>query len=621
MLAQAPAPSAPGAVPTPAPTPSGPSTPTDDFGPDLKAWLDATKLQDKESAAKALLNLQRRRAERNLFSIDDVAGALSGRAETRAAEGTAADAIDGLDAAITFAPDSSAYQVRKATVEGKMGAGWRALSQSWANPFERGRLRSMLLLGLLITGALFAAGFSFALLLRYAAVFSHDVTEGLPGALKSLALFMSVLFLALPLAGFMGWGYLPFWWATLFFIFASRPERIVSLVLIVGLGLSGLALPLIEHQRAIEAARDARTLYLLADGGTSVDAEALVAERLAKDPSDAEWSLLSANLSRRGGRFDEAAAALQPRASADPRFDHNAAVLEFNKAIETNSSNYDGARPGFTRASESASALRDKATALYNLSLVEANSLQFDPAKATRAKGDALDAALLARYDRLYSFDRNGSMLQAPPDIVPDPMRIVAGALPEARFTTENAFGRLSVIALVLLLIPAVVRFRGAQSFSKQCPKCGTTFCWLCQTRSTSQDVCSQCHHLFVVKRGIPPAARSAKNAEISAYVTRKALFHRLASLAAPGSGHLAVGHFNFGLPVLLAWAGCAGAAIAIHFLAPLILAAQPIGTTLKMVFAGLAVVTYVLAQAVEPRAPVVAPPPRRTRAGADQEA
>jgi tetratricopeptide (TPR) repeat protein len=460
-----------------------------------------------------------------------------------------------------------------------------------------------------------------SLLIRYAAVFSHDVAEGLPGPLKSLALFMAVLFLALPLAGFMGWGYLPFWWMTLLFIFASREERAVSLFLIVALGLSSLALPLIEHQRSVEAATEARTLHLLAGGGTSVEAEALVEARLTKDPTDAEWSLLSANLLRRGGRFDEAAAALRPKAAADPRFEHNAAVLAFSKEMELKSGNYEGARQGFTRASESAASARDKATALYNLSLVQANTLDFDGAKATRAKGDALDGALLARHDRLFAFDRDGSTLQSPPDIVPNPDRLVSGALPTFGFTVQNAFSRLSVIALVLLLlIPTVMRFRGAQSFSKQCPKCGATFCWLCQTRSTSQDVCSQCHHLFVVKRGIPPAAKAAKNAEISAYITRKALSHRLASVLAPGSGHLSVGHFSFGLPVLLVWALCVGGALTLHFLAPLILSAQPVGSMFKIVFAVVAAITYILAQAVQPQAPVVAPPPRRTRA-AEQEA
>ena len=611
VLAQAPAKPAvsPAATPPPAPVAPVLTTPTDEFGPDLKAWLDAVKLQDQDSAMKALASLQRRRAERNLTSVDDVAAAIAGRAEARAFEGAPADSVEALDAAIAFAPDSASYHVKKAAAQGKVGDAWSALDLALANPLEQQRIESVVLLGLLVVGALFAIGFSFALLLRYGAVFSHDVAEGLPDPLKSLALFMAVLFCALPLAGLMGWGYLPFWWLALLFIFQSRPEKAVSTALLIALALSSLALPKVLHQRAVEASPTARPLYLVASGGTSVEGEAAVRERLAADPTDTEWSLLSASLSRRAGRFDEATQALLAKANADPRFAHNAAALELNKG------NFPGAVSGFTAATEASISARDRATALYNLSLVQVNTLSFDQSKESRKKGDALDAAALARYDRLFSFDRGGSMLQAPPDIVPEPSRILKGAIPVFRLTADNAVSRLTLVAVVLLLfIPAILKFRGAQSFSKQCPKCGTTFCWLCQTRSTSQDVCSQCHYLFVVKRGIPPAARAAKNHEITRYVTVKALLHRIASLVAPGAGHLSVGHFSLGLPVLLLWAVSAGAVVTLRYLAPALITGGPLGSALQTAFGLLAALTYLVAQAVKPKAPVVAAAPRRVR-------
>lgn len=609
VLAQTAAPPAPSPSPIAASSPVL-STPTDGFGPDLKAWLEATKLQDQEAASRALMNLQRMRAERNLTTVDEVAGAISGRAEVRGLEATPLESVAGLSAAAAFEPDSAAARVRQAAAEGKAGDAWSALDLAEANPLEAGRLRSFRLLGLLVIGALFALGFSLALLIRYAAVFSHDVAEGLPDALKSLSLAMAVLFLALPLAGLMGWGYLPFWWATLFFIFESRQEKAVTGALLLGLALSSFALPMITHQRAIDAATPARVLHLVANGGTSAEAEELVKERLAADPADLDWSLVSASLSRRAGRFDEAAAVLQARANADPRFAHNAAALELNKA------NFAGALPGFTEASEGSLSARDRATALYNLSLVQVNTLAFDASKESRKKGDALDAALLARYDRLFSFDRDGSSLQAPPDIVPPASKILGNAIHELSFTAENSLTRLTAMALVCaLLIPAIMKLRGARSFSKQCPKCGTTFCWMCQTRSTSQDVCSQCHHLFVVKRGIPPAARAAKAAEIARFVTLKAALHRVSSLLAPGAAHLSVGQFAIGIALLITWAVSAGAWLSLHYFSPGIVADGPVAGLLKMVFAATAGLAYVAAQAVKPK-PVVVTAPRRVREG-----
>jgi hypothetical protein len=617
-LAQAPAGSPVPVTEAPALTPpSGPvlNTPTDGFGPDLKAWLDATKLQDQESAARALAGLQRQRAERNLTSVDEVAGAISGRAEVRASEGTKAESLASLDAALSFAPDSSSDLARKAQATGSTSLAWSAIGLAWDNPLEHGRLLSTLLLGVLVVGALFALGFAFALLLRYAAVFSHDVAEGLPDALKSMALFMAVLFLALPLAGFLGWGYLPFWWVTLLFIFQSKAEKTVSIVILVALALSSLAIPIITHQRAVAAAPLAQPMYLVASGGTSVEAEGLVRSYLEQDPTEMDWSLLSANLSRRAGRLDEAAAVLAARTGADPRFAHNAAALELMRG------NFAGAMSGFAQASEASLSSRDRATAFYNLSLAQVNALAFDQSKESRQKGDAIDGPALARYDRLFSFDRDGSTLQAPPDIVPPASRILGPAIPALHLTPDNVGGRLLIVAVaLLLLIPGVVKFRGAQSFSKQCPKCGTTFCWLCQTRSTSQQFCSQCHHLFVVKRGIPPAARAAKAREISRYTTIRDLLHRASSLAAPGAGHLSVGHFTLGLPLLLVWAFSLGSLISVQYLAPHLVSGGPLGSTLKAGLGVLGVLTYLLAQAVKPRPPVVATVQRR-RANDEGEA
>ena len=605
----------PKASPSPAvlAAPSEPilKTPTDDLGPHLKAWLDASRLHDADAGSAALKRMQKLRAERNLVSVDDVAGAMAGRAEAQAGEGNLKDSLNSLQAAIGFAPDDSALAMRVAAAKNQIGGARAALDLAEAHPFERGRLQAMRLLGLLVALGLFAMGFSLSLLFRYAAVFSHDVAEGLSGPLKPLALFMAVLFLALPLAGFMGWGYLPFWWITLFFIFESRAEKVVSILLLVALALSSLALPFIAQQSSFDAASTVRRLYEVASGSTSAEGEDLVRRRAVSDSSDADAALLSAAIDRRAGRMIEAEAALLARAESDARFAHNAAALEFNKT------NYAGAAPGFARAAESVSSPLDKATALYNQSLVQVNTLAFDASKESRKKADAIAPAATVRFDRLFTFDRDGSMLQAPPDILPSASKIVEPQLPRLILTADNLASRLLVVAVgFLIFIPLVVRFRGAQSFSKQCPKCGTTFCWLCQTRSTSQDVCSQCHHLFVVKRGIPPAARAAKTQEISRYSTRRSMRHRLSSLLAPGAGHLSVGHFVFGLPVLLLWAASIGVLITLTFLAPNLVTGSPLASAVKLACMGAAALAYLGAQIVKPKAPVVAPAPRRTRPG-----
>ncbi len=96
--------------------------------------------------------------------------------------------------------------------------------------------------------------------------------------------------------------------------------------------------------------------------------------------------------------------------------------------------------------------------------------------------------------------------------------------------------------------------------------------------------------------------------------MTIKALLHRIASLIAPGAGHLSIGHFAFGFPVLVVWALSAGGLITIHYLAPTLVAGAPLGPKFQTAFGVVAALTYVIAQAVKPKAPVVAAAPRRVR-------
>jgi hypothetical protein len=102
-------------------------------------------------------------------------------------------------------------------------------------------------------------------------------------------------------------------------------------------------------------------------------------------------------------------------------------------------------------------------------------------------------------------------------------------------------------------------------------------------------------------------------------YVTIRGLLHRITSVLAPGAGHLSVGHFNFGFPVLVLWALSMGGLLTVHYFAPSLVVGPPLGPKLQLAFGLIAALTYLVAQAVKPKAPVVAAAPRRPRA--EQEA
>jgi hypothetical protein len=594
------------AVPSPAPaetapTSTGLATPTDDFGPDLKAWLEAVKISNKEAADAAFRAIQRKRAERAIENLEDVAAAIRGRAEALLREGRAQEAADAARLAALLTPDSPASAFGIAKLGGSLGDARAALGSAEAHPFASAEVGAALRAGVLGGLFLVAWGFGVGLLLRYGSVLAHDVMESLPESLKPASLFLAALFLALPLAGLMGWGFLPFWWMAVLFIFQVPAERIASGVLLALLAAVGAAFPGMEAPRRLVGAVAAERLLDIARGGVNGEGVAAIAGRAAAAPEDADLRLLKANLLRRGGRPAEALAALT-EGGGDPRFAHNAAAFSL----------LSGAAPeaiaGFQGA-VAAGPPRDRAIANYNLSLAMKNSLRLDEGNAARRAGDAIDADLLARFDRIFTYDRDGANVPAPPEISP------ALAIPELRPASLGArdlLNRLSAFALVVTaLILVLMSWRGNRSFSKQCEKCGQTFCWLCQVRSTSVEVCSQCFHLFVVRKGISAQARTAKNAEIERFNLYKGLLHRVFGLIAPGSSHVAAGHWALGLPLLLVWGLAAGVAGMQRTVAPPVLAEGPLGSTLFNGAVALIGLAVVLAQAIKPKPPVIVRPRR----------
>lgn len=606
LAIQQPAPAA-SATPTPAPTPVF-STPTDDFGPDLKAWMEAVKLSNKDAAGAAIARLQRKRAERGIENLSDVASAIRGRGEVFLSEGRSAEAKDAFALAAFFAPDSAESALGSARVTGTIAEGRGALAFARFRPWNEASVRATWLVALYSGLFLVSWGFGIGLLVRYAPVFAHDVTEGLPASLKPVSFFLAAIFLALPLAAVLGWGFLPFWWMALLFIFQSRAEKITTGSLLALLALSSLGLPYLAAPQQLLGASVSADGLEIEDGGINSAGLSAVTQKLASAPQDAELRLLKSTLLRRAGRVAESETTLQ--GLNDARAAHNLAALALLRGSAAD------ALPGFegTTATGSAS---EKAISNFNKSLALTSLLRFDEGKAARSTGDSLDAPLLARIDRIFTFDKDGSQVPAPPPIVAGLGPSLRDELSKIRVGPRDLISRFSLFAFgTTILVLLLMAWRGRQSFSKQCAKCGTTFCWLCQVRSTSVEVCTQCHHLFVVRKGISAQARNAKNAEIERYALFRQVTHRSLSLIAPGSSHIAAGHWALGLPLLLLWGGALGTFLTLRFAAPSLVAANPFGQTLAQAMLAALVIAVVAAQLLKPKVATVGP----TRAKRERE-
>ena len=124
-----------------------------------------------------------------------------------------------------------------------------------------------------------------------------------------------------------------------------------------------------------------------------------------------------------------------------------------------------------------------------------------------------------------------------------NPLRL--GALAN-RFSAALVVGALAVFA--------ISRWRGSRMFTTRCAKCGTPFCHHCHLGAPQGELCTQCHHLFVVRDGVSGPARNQKLMEVQQEDEKRVRIFRILSLLAPGSGHVYARRVVIGLFLLLVW-------------------------------------------------------------------
>jgi hypothetical protein len=103
-----------------------------------------------------------------------------------------------------------------------------------------------------------------------------------------------------------------------------------------------------------------------------------------------------------------------------------------------------------------------------------------------------------------------------------------------------------------------------------RCVKCGTPFCRRCHIGPASSGLCTQCHHLFVVRDGVSGPARNQKLLEVQKEDAKRELVFRILSLVSPGAGHVYARRVLSGLGFVLVWAALISLAVVAGLLLPL---------------------------------------------------
>jgi Tfp pilus assembly protein PilF len=604
------------------------------------AYRKASASGDVEAASAALREIARLRIERNVVRLEPFALARVAGGLDRIREGQLDKAQEEFRAALELDPHLAdahfglALNARRRGLTGFPAAirhGISGLTASRGSVIGRHYFESLLvpaaIVALLLTILVVAAG----LLLRYGRLLLHDIEERVGPDRRALARASFALLVALPVVALQGWGWLPLWWLALFFLYMTVAERVVAGALLA----ATLAILPLAHglEERLESARNPLFAAGLAavEGGPDARAVSLLESSRDAHPKDRDLAYLTAALYKKGGRYDDAGAvyaALLQQNAGDAYALNNLGNLAFAAG------EFQAALPRYQQALATEPAARLAATLYYNMS--QAHYQKFEPQQASEARSHAnrLDAEQVEVNDRLWKYDY--AEVWAVVDLRLTPAELwrkfhgasagialenVAGTGGRPRAAgalgagIANRFaGALVAFGLTILVLS---RWRGARAFTMRCVKCGTPFCRRCHIGPAASGLCTQCHHLFIVRDGVSGPARNAKLLEVQKEEERRDLVFRTLSLALPGAGHVYARRLPSGLILAVVWSSLIALAVVAGLLVPLTDAPSMLAPSWGWAVGGLVMLAvYVAANRGRPDFEIYIPAGRQPRRG-----
>jgi tetratricopeptide (TPR) repeat protein len=604
------------------------------------AYKKAEAKSDSEAVQAAMREIRRLRIERNIRSLETMALARVGdgvaalrSGETARAEAAFRDAV-ALDPHL---PDAyfglAQYDVKK----GPLGL-VPAMKDTLAGTMARLRtargghylftlLVPVMLLALLAT----AIVFGLTIVIRDGSLLKHDFEESFGPGRRSLALGLAAIILLLPAMLFQGWAWLPLWWLAMLFIYMGWAERIVALALIL---LCVVSAPLVKTMESRLRAQQNPLFWaslIALEGGPDTRAVAQLEEAQRANGDDRDFIYLLGAQYKKAGRYEDGAALYREALRSDPKDPialNNLANLEFAGG------EFPAAIARYKQGIESGPPVPLAATFYYNLSLAHLQRFEYQPAQEAKTQADRLDSSLVHTYDSLWKYDKGdyavvdlglssdevwAKFAGATQGIVQKNQAGKGAPAADLQSLLPTLANRLTVFPLVALLAIAILRrWRGGKAFTMRCLKCGTPFCRRCHLGQVAGGLCSQCHHLFLVRDGVSGPARNRKLLEVQKEEGRRDRVFRALSLLVPGAGHLYAHRAGMGILLVFVWSVVLAAGLLTGRLLPLTEASGDLSKPWGLgVGALVLLVVYVLANRSKPEFENVMLPIRRTAAPA----
>ncbi len=603
------------------------------------AYRKAEQRGDGEASQSALREIRRLRVERNIRSLEPVALARVAEGLERHEQGERDRAEECFRSAIALDPYLPDAHFALATVELKKGPVGilAALRHSFAGgtahlPTIRGGHQVVALLipaavlALLATTVILAI----ALLFRHGGLLLHDLEEtmgGTRGAAVPRAL--CALLLLLPAVTFQGWAWVPLWMMALLFIYLEGREKLVVAALLV----CGLAVgPLVKLLEARNLAKrnplfDAGVEAV--EGGPDARATAALEDAARLNADDRDLLYLLASQYRKAGRYEDAAGLYREILRQQPT---DSFALNNLGNLEFAASEFQAAIARYKQGIEGSPVPAVGATLYYNLSLAHLQRFEYQPAQEARSQADRLAGGLVNSYDSAWKYDKGDyavvDLLPTDEELwakflgTPEGVRLknVAGTgapVTPAGTLVDGLRNRFTAfLAVFVIVVLGLSRWRGPRMFTRRCVKCGTPFCKRCQLGAAG-GLCTQCHHLFIVRDGVSGPARNQKLLEVQDEEGRRDRLFRLLSLVLPGAGQVYAQSTLLGVALIAVWAAVLSVVLLAVRLLPLTDAPSRLIPPWGLGVAGLLLLAvYITANRVRPEMEIAMPagnrPPRR---------
>lgn len=587
-------------------------------------YRKATERGDAEGAQAAFREIRRLKVERNIPSLEPLTLALVGEGLTSLARGETGRAEEAFRNALAFDPSlpdahfgMGLTQLRK----GPLGllpafksavAGVLARLSTLEGRHQLAALLIPVTLVALLVASVILAG---ALLIRHGGLLLHDIEEALgPVYGRPGALVLFAFALLLPLLLFQGWGWLPLWWLVLLLPYMTTAERVVLLLPVAFCLGTGPALDSLE-KRLLALQNPLFRAGLISVEGASDPRALLTLERgIKENGDDRDLVLLLAVQYKKAGRYDDATAVYQgliAKAASDTVALNNLGNLAFA------SGEFQAAIARYKQGIEVSPAAEVLATLYYNMQLAHLQKFEYQPAQEARSQADRLAGGLVRAYESVWKYDKGD---YAVVDIGLDAEELwvkfegtrtgvarknLAGSkLPaSSSFALGSLLNPLTGFLVVGVAAVAGLRaWRGQRMFTTACVKCGTPFCKRCHLGAAAAGLCTQCHHLFVVRDGVSGPARNQKLLEVQKEDAKREWIFRGLSLLLPGTGHLYAHKTIVGALLVLAWSGILTLALLTGRVLPLTDASSAVNRPWGLGILGLLLlVVYVLANRARP--------------------